>query len=260
MKRILLSIVAMFLIFSTSPVKAQQSWDYSPIAIGLEMITGKVPIKAIGHNAALSATYETVTATSAVQGYINHADSLDVVCAGAQDDTSGTGIRTITIYGLDDDWEVQSEIVTLAGSATVRTANEFLRVYKVEATTAGSGGVASNTILVQNAANDTTLATIATGETRAHMGMFSVPDGKSLYIMHVSGASASAVLQTVILVERKYGTTVWLERDAGMVYLSGFDKRHTFPIKFDAKSDVEIRAKGNTGNIIVMFAGWYQAE
>jgi len=260
MKRIFLSVLALFLIFATVPARAQVSWDHHPTAIALRMITGKVPVHMLGLNAALAATYETVTATSAVQGYINHADSLDVVAANAQDDTSGTGIRTILITGLDDDWEVQTDVVTLAGGETVRTAIEFLRVYSVEAVTGGSGGVAAGAIVVQNASNDTTLATIATGKTGSRQGMFSVPAGMTFYMTHFYASSAAGVLQTVAVFERKYGTTIWTKRDAGMVWLSFFDTVHEFPISFSAKSDIEIRAKGNTGNISAAVHGWYQAE
>ena len=233
-------------------------WAINGVNIEKGTSTGKTGLDVLGRNSALAATYETVTETSGVQGYINHADSLDVVAASANDDTSGTGIRTITIYGLDDDWAVQSEIVTLAGGATVRTAAEFLRVYRVDATTAGSGGVAAGAITIQNAANDTTLATIPTGETGSHQGMFSVPAGKTLYVIHFYGSTASGVLQVVTLWERLYGTTVWLKRDAGMIWLDDFNIVHTIPLTFTAKSDVEIRAKGNTGNVTAAIHGWYE--
>ena len=263
MKKLFISILILLL---AGTVSAQWSvadvmnkiWAHDGINIIKETSTGKTGVQALGQNGALSATYETVTETSGAQGYINHADSLDVVAANAQDDTAGTGIRTITIYGLDDDWAVQSEIVTLAGGATVRTATEFLRVYAVEATTAGSGGVAAGAITIQNAANDTTLATIPTGETGSHQGMFSVPAGKTFYLTHFYGTTAAAVLQEMIIVERKYGTTVWLTRDTGMIYLSGYNNVYTMPLIFTAKSDIEVRAKGNSGNVTVAFHGWYE--
>ena len=233
-------------------------WAHNGINIAKGESTGKTAVEILGRNAALSTTYETVTETSGVQGYLNHASVLDVVSGHAQNDTAGTGIRTITIYGLDDDWGVQSEVVTLAASATVQTTAEFLRVFRVDATTAGSGGVAAANILIQNTTNDTTLATIPTGGTGSNQGMFSVPAGKTLYGIHFYGSTASGVLQVVTLWERLYGTTVWLKRDIGMIWLDDFNNVHTIPITFTAKSDIEIRAKGNTGNVSVCLHGWYE--
>lgn len=57
------------------------------------------------------------------------------------DAAAGTGLQTLTVSGLDADYNPISEVVTLNGQTQVPTANAFLRVYGISGLSAGSGGV-----------------------------------------------------------------------------------------------------------------------
>jgi len=118
--------------------------------------------------------------------------------------------------------------------------------------------VAVDSILVQNNTNDTTLAMIDVGDTRAYSGIYTVPVGKTFYLNHFSASTASAVLTNVSIWYRVYDSGVWLEEDAGMVWLSDFNNPRPMLGKFAAKTDIEIRAKGNTGSVIAKISGWYE--
>jgi len=261
-------LLALLLIAFALPAAAQYStadvlnlmWAHDPVNIikGTSLYPTRSMVHVYGYNGALAATYETITPQSTIQKYINYGIKLDVVAASASDDTSGTGIQDITITGLDSNWAYQSETVTLAGGETVQTTNKFVRVFSVIADTAGTGGVAAGNISIQNTSNDTTLALIPIGETRAYNGIFTVPAGKTFYIRQFYAASASSVLIYASVWERKYGSGVWIERDAGEIYVNGFDHLLTFPLPFQAKSDIEIRAKGNTGILTAAIIGWYE--
>lgn len=58
----------------------------------------------------------------------------------ANDDVGGTGALTVLITGLDANWDVQTEIVTMTGLAGALTTNTFSRVNDLQVLTTGSAG------------------------------------------------------------------------------------------------------------------------
>jgi len=72
-----------------------------------------------------------------------------VLSSSVLDTSAGTGARTINVMGLDANYVLQSEIVTLNGVTPVNTVNTFIRVHSASIQTAGSGGVNAGTITVR---------------------------------------------------------------------------------------------------------------
>jgi hypothetical protein len=70
----------------------------------------------------------------------NAAYALDISSSSAADtNSSGTGARTLDIYGLDKDFNFQKETIALNGQTTVTTAKTYRRVFEAVVATAGSG-------------------------------------------------------------------------------------------------------------------------
>lgn len=65
--------------------------------------------------------------------------ALDITSSNVNDTGAGTGARTATIYGLDKDWNQQTESITLAGQTIVTTTKKYIRVFEIVVDTAGSG-------------------------------------------------------------------------------------------------------------------------
>lgn len=65
--------------------------------------------------------------------------ALDITSSSANDAAAGTGARTATIYGLDKDWNPQTESITLNGQTIVTTTKKYLRVFEIVIDTIGSG-------------------------------------------------------------------------------------------------------------------------
>ena len=72
---------------------------------------------------------------------------MQIVSTSADDTAAGTGVQTIRLYYLDENYEEQQEILTLDGVTPVLTiATNILRVNKMHAGSIGSGGVAAGAI------------------------------------------------------------------------------------------------------------------
>ena len=73
---------------------------------------------------------------------------LDIASSSAADAAAGTGARTIDIYGLDSQWMLQKETVTLTGQTMLTTTKYFRRVFEIVVATAGSGFLNAGDIYV----------------------------------------------------------------------------------------------------------------
>lgn len=259
----------MILLLFAVPLWAQQKsvqdienirYKHDLTQIGKSAITGKTPVFRFGFNSAVGATNEDISNLSTSHTYPSTHGLIDIVSGNANDDSAGTGLRRVTVVGLDSNWAYQTEMVALVGSDTVSTTKYFIRVWEVYADTAGSGGVAIAAVKVQNAANTVTYAQIDVGETSSFMAMFTVPASKTFYLKQIFASTDVAKTTLVGIFVRAYGTGVFKMVCAKEVYLSGCEEVFQIPMSISAKSDVVIRAKagGGGGDVAAGFGGWYE--
>jgi hypothetical protein len=116
---------------------------------------------------------------------LTSAETVRVKVGGnAADDAAGAGARTITVYGLDENWTEQSEVITLAGaSASSATTTTFIRINRAEITTVGTANAANTgDIIIEGVVSSTLLANIEGGYGRTQLSIYTVPANKTLYI------------------------------------------------------------------------------
>ncbi len=77
-------------------------------------------------------------------------ETVDVESTAGADNSTGTGARTVRIFGLESDTatEYTSEDITLNGGTAVTSTRSWWRVNRVIVLTAGSGGANAGTITV----------------------------------------------------------------------------------------------------------------
>jgi hypothetical protein len=137
-------------------------------------------------------TSPTVVATAGTYQSPTTAQALEILSSDANDTAAGTGARTVTIIGLDENWEEQSETVTMNGTTAVDLANTYTRVYRMFVATSGTYATATasshaGTITLRGDGGGDTWATIvlesgvATGQSQ--IAVYSVPAGKRAYII-----------------------------------------------------------------------------
>lgn len=124
---------------------------------------------------------------------------LSVVSDDAADDSTGTGIQSIRIHGLDADLNPVIETLTMDGTTpvlTVRTDWRFVQC--VHMYTFGSGKKAAGNISLTNGGN--TYSYIEAGAIRCSSSVRMVPKGKRLLIVGlVGGAVSGTAAASVVL-------------------------------------------------------------
>lgn len=186
------------------------------------------------------------------------ASQLQVSSSDANDTSAGTGARTVTISGLDSNYEQQSEVVTLAGQTPVVTSGTYVRCNRLMVETAGSGGQNADNIYAytgdatDGVPDDANLiySLITAGKNQTLQCNFTMPADRVgfLRFFGISSFGNSNAFATVRLLVRPFGG-VWQTKDQ-LVLTRGFV---TVPVAevITPKSDIEIRAAASSGTIDV---------
>lgn len=208
-----------------------------------------------GFNPDIDDALETVWAEGGLYSYLSAASVLKISSSSTDDASAGTGARTITISGLDANYDEISESVTLNGQTAVNTTQSFLRVFRMIVNTAGSGGqnagvIYAGTGTVTSGVPANKYGTIAVGDNQTLMCFWTVPRGYTAYLYQVDISMNTEVAN-------KYGTVSIVARPEGGVFnikdkfaLSQdiIHQEFKHPIKFAEKTDLEVRAIASSSN------------
>ena len=196
-----------------------------------------------GYNPSIGTTY--IAAWELNQAYVYPTSALIMtVTSNAAD--AGAVIR---IIGLDINFNVIAENVTLTPAGTAVTQLGFYRindVVTIAPPTAGNSAPANDVTI---SASGTTYARIRGGEGKNQASIFSVPAGHSFYLYRIDAFCATASLNNRTIFFRNYvnnlnGVTF---RVAETSFLEQMNIQRKFPFKYEATSDIQLQLKGSAG-------------
>lgn len=186
---------------------------------------------------------------------------LHIVSADTDDDLTGTGARTVQVYGLDDSYDEQNETVDLdgAGAGFVATAGNYTRVNRMIVRSAGSGATSAGLITAENIAEDEVYAQIDAGLNQTLAAQWTVPDSMTFYMVQLDLSSAATKGSRFRLYARPDGEVFQLKYQATLFAAFGVVP-FQLPYVFEAKTDIQMRAEGIlTADVVTAtFHGWYE--
>ena len=126
-------------------------------------------------------------------GYPSAASIVEINSSSGNDTSAGTGARTLTVKGLDSDFNPIEETVTLNGTTRVNTVNSYIRLFRAYIESAGSGGTNAGDINVRQV-DDTSVvfAGVPTGTGQSTVAADTVPNGKKRIILGLYSAITRA--------------------------------------------------------------------
>ena len=189
---------------STTPSSAEIDF-YLAVAKG--DFTGYSNVSKFGYNPTVgSGNYESIWEGSNAYPWMSAADQLEVLSSDTDDTSAGTGARTVELQGLDSSWNVLTETVTMNGTSAVTTTGSFLRIFRARVVTAGSSGRNEGTITIRDQDTSTTRALITNGATDGNgqtlMAVYTIPAGKTGYVININVSSKKDQEQTYRLMAR----------------------------------------------------------
>ena len=217
-------------------------------------ITNHKNLFKFGSNSDINGSLETIWSYGGLYAYPPSATVMLVSSSSTDDAALGTGARTISVQGLDANYNEISEIVTLNGQNQVSTTLSYIRVFRSFVITAGSGATAAGTIYIGTGAATlgvpvAVYAEIALGENQTTMALWTVPAGYTAYLKRGSFSAASNNATHYILgkfVVRPFGSVF---RNAADVTANSNVIQYDFetPLAVPEKSDIEARAIALSG-------------
>jgi len=220
---------------------------YLDVAAG--NIAGVSNVSKFGYNPSVgSVTYESIWEGSNAYPWQTVADQLEVLSSDANDTSAGTGARTVELQGLDSSWNSLTETITMNGTSAVTTTGSFLRIFRARVVTAGTNLRNEGDITIRDQDTSTTRALITNGTTagmgQTLMAVYTIPAGKTGYVVNINFSSAKDLEQEYRLMARDntVANAAWNVKEftTGRGGFSDFTKRAIN--KYTEKTDLDLQA------------------
>jgi hypothetical protein len=186
--------------------------------------------------------------------HLQTASTVRIKAGGnTNDDASGTHAREITVVGLDENGDEQSETIATNGVlASTATTTTFLRVYRAYVSAVGTyGEVNAAAIDIENSAGTIDMIQIPNAVGQSLFGGYTVPLGVTAYVMDITITTESAKPSNIIFFQRKniLDTSVPVSSARAVHFWNGlegiFHDVQLMPQKFEALTDLWFEALGD---------------
>lgn len=167
--------------------------------------------------------------------------------------TSGTNTTSrILIQGLDADYNLQEETLTLNATTTVTSANNYLRIFRTQ--TVNDVNVAEQVNFYLDGNRN---GVIEPNENQSLMALYTIPAGYTGFLNQINISSGTAQPNQFIRVrvkEREFGG-VFQTKAKYTVSNSFVEERYTYPLVIPEKADLQITAisSSNINEIATIF-------
>ena len=196
-----------------------------------------------GLNTAVGSSFETIWDGNNTYTYPSSAGTATATSS----DTSSDNTGTVKIFGLDSNYDLAEETLTIGGSAG---STSFIRVFRaimISANT-GTGNVGVITITVSS----TTVAQIRAGYGQTLMCVYTVPRKYNAYLMQIDVGSSKDLENEIRFITKKInGSGDVFTTKAFITTRGGFvEKNYAVPVKIEEKTDIELIGKASATSAI----------
>ena len=179
--------------------------------------------------------------------YLTTPSVLTVTSDKTEDNPTGPGAQTVEVQGLDADYNLITETIPVGATGTL----EFLRVFRARVVTAGSYGINWGNISIDDGTNVAIIdggPNNGPGVGQTFMCVYTVPAGKTAYLTQWAVSSGKQNADTLAkFVVRPFGGA-FNTKDIVEIQSNNYIKDYKVPLKFDEKTDIEVRAYSDNGS------------
>jgi hypothetical protein len=199
-------------------------------------------IHKFGLNTAVGTSFETIWDGNNTYTYPSSAGTATVTSSNTSADNAGT----VEVEGLDANYDVATETITIGGSAG---STSFIRVYRAVMKTANTGNANVGDITIT--VSSTAVAKIQAGYGQSLMCVYTVPRNYIAYLMQIDIGSSKDLENEIRFITKEISNgNVWNTR-AFITTRGGFiEKNYVIPIKIEEKTDIELIGKASATSSI----------
>lgn len=220
-------------------------------------VTGMTSVIIFGRNPDIDmAATEDIWGTGGSLTVLSSAETMEITSSSTSDDAAGTGALTVKVFGLDGSFDEISEVITMDGTSDVTTSNSYIRVSKMLVLTSGSGSVNAGAITATATSAATVQATMVAGMGITHKGHYTVPNGKTTYILkvelnaHQVTGGAAAVTFNAWLRQANGSKFVIVSKEFDTDTSSELEVNFPLMPAFTAQQDVWMEMTSSSNNVL----------
>lgn len=157
--------------------------------------------------------------------------------------SSGSDTGSVTITGLDSNFDVVTETVSMSGLTPVVTTNTFARINSMYYNTSGSPNAGD----VTASRGATVVGYITAGFGTAQMAQYTVPAGYTAYVMQGTANIGKGNDGTGYFKYRLYGHG-FQYAFVFLMYQSSFQYQFTVPLALPEKTDLDVALLASNSN------------
>ena len=240
------------------------------LQVGRGLITNHQPVEIFGYSTQIAGTalgplWEGLTQSGGAYTYPSSAGVVVLLSASGATDAG----LIVQVNGLDANYNLLSEAVTLNGSGTATTTNSFFRINGMFVTNGVNAGNITGKIAT------VLYAQINAGVGQTQMSLYTVPKGYTFYLSYVQGNASIGFTSSNYMIFAEYnkfnlasttqengynytlnGNTTLLSQSP---FVQIFNIPYTVPVGHPGGTDIQFQMKSNTGGPFVgsIFAGGY---
>jgi len=224
----------------------QNSKPFVEFDFGINVQKGLVEdfsaVGTFGYNDAVSTSFETVSSVGGVYSYPTTATTATVTSSDTASDNTGT----VLVSGLDENYDLASETLTIGGGAGSIT---FIRVFSARMLTANTGNANVGNLTVT--VDSKTVAYVQATYGASLSAIYTIPRNKRGWIVSASiGMSKQKEVESKILTKQVSNGNVWNTVGYQTTFAVPVYRKFEIPILVDQKSDIELRAKADATSAI----------
>lgn len=220
------------------------SINNAPFGLGLQrgLINNFSGIHKFGLNTAVGSSFETIWDGNNTYTY----PSSSGTATATSSDTSSDNTGTVEIQGLDSNYDLATETLTIGGSAG---STSFIRVFRAVMKTANTGN--TNVGVITITVSSTTVAQIRAEYGQTLMALYTVPRNYKAYLMQLDVGSSKDLENEIRLVTKQISNgNVWNTKTFVTTRGGFMEKNYIVPLKIEEKTDIELIAKASATSSI----------
>ena len=212
----------------------------TPLPIGLAIQIGNIPnftgVQKFGYNTAVGTSYETIWDNGGTYAYPTSATTA----VATSSDTSSDNDSTVHIYGLDSNYDLADEVITVGGSASTTS---FIRVFRAVLTNANTG--TSNVGKITITVNSIAVSVITIGYGQSLQANYTIPRNYRAFLMSIDVGTSKQKEVEAQLMQRPINGNTFQTKALITTFGTPFHKDFMVPEILSEKADIEIRAKAD---------------
>jgi len=245
-----------------SSVSRQGAYEPFELQVARGQIQAHSVVTIAGYNSDVDTAWEMITPVGNLS-YPAAALQMTVSSADADDTSAGTGARTVLITGLDANYAVISETVTMNGQTAVTTTNSFLRINSMLVTTAGTslaneGIIYIGTGTVTSGVPATIYNVIAAGFNNSTSSQYTIPAGFTGYLVVARIGLAQDAGTTLITARTRFVGTNGIALTGPVIVTNNGISTIDFPYPIAIAEKTRIQGEAIGGAVDNEAAGFFE--